>query len=339
MAMPTQLDTYVGRRFIPKVVDLVTTHDPLFERLWPKKVVQVGGQGARQPLRYGKNTNVGTYRPHGDFRKVVPETKSYCEMDWANYYVNVLLSNLEKLMAVGEDANLLTLVKDQLEDGTLALQSRIHSDIVGDGAAYTWPVGEAGETVNPIEGLEKVLTKDNTYGGINASTEMITDGVYLWNPYRKNGNDTTYAHLYDTSSAAYLPMLLRETFGEITDGADGPTIGIMPQHIWDALWRCTYDKSEALSMQKVALGKLGYTAIQFEKVPFIVNKNMPLDEVWVLNERYLTLRALSGAVMSWSGFNQQSGDTKMGQVLLSMALLCSNRQRQGAIYGLSDNRS
>ena len=338
MAMPSQIDTYVEKRFMPKVVDIVTTHDPFFERLWTKKETKVGGSGTRVPLRYGENTNVGTYKPHGDFRKVVPETKTHCNMGWANYYANILLSRLEALQAKGEAALLTTLVKDQIEEGELALRGRITKDIVHDGSIYVWPALQ-GEVVTPIEGLGKILVQDNTYGGINASTEMITNGVKLWNCYRKNGNDTTYAHLYDTSQAAYLPMLLRETFGEITDGVDGPTIGIMPQHLYDALWRCSYDKAEAGSMEKTKIGKLGYTAIEFEGIPFIVNKHMPLDKIWVLNERYFILHVLAGAALTWTGFNQTQGDSKMGQILLSMALLCSNRNKQGEIYGLSDNRS
>ena len=340
MSMPNQIDTYVEKRFMPRVVDIVTTHDPFFERLWAKKEVKVGGTGTRVPLRYGENTNVGTYQPHGDFRKVVPETKTHCNMGWANYYANVLLSRLQALQAKGEAALLTTLVKDQIEEGELAMRGRITNDIVHDGSTYTWPPLQ-GEAVTPIEGLQKVLTQDNSYGGIDASTEMITNGVKLWNCYRLVGptGATTYGNLYLSTHAAYLPMLLRQAIGEVTDGVDGPTLGIMPQHLYDALWRCAFDKAEAGSMEKTKIGKLGYTAIEFEGIPFIVNKHMPLGKIWLLNERYLILHVLAGAALTWTGFNQTQGDSKMGQILLSMALLCSNRNKQAEIYDLSDNRS
>jgi len=333
MAIPTQISTYVENYFIPKFVDVVTTFDPLFERLWKAKKTQTGGTGVDQPLHYGQSGNVGTYKAHGTYRREVTDTRTYASFSWKHYYANVLVSRVQGLMAKGKSANITTLIKDQIEDGELALKDRLHYDIVGNGAAYAWPNRDS-ELLEPIEGLKKILTVDNTYGGIDASSDLLVNGIYLWNPQEINGNDTTYANLYTKGQNGYLPQLLQKMFTKLTNGSDRPTLVIMPEVIFNGLWQCSYDKAEASKFRETTIGSLGFQALEFERVPCIMNKNMTLGEFYVINESYLHLWALAGAALNWTGFDRTDGDDDMGQILLSMAMTCSNRRRQGRVYGL-----
>ena len=336
MAIPTQIETFVDRKFIPKLVDNVTHFDYLFERLWKNRIPEDGGRGIEQPLKYGENGNVGTYQPHGDFMKNVPEVVTYAYFNWTNYYANILASRIEGLMDKGSAAKMLNMIKVQIESGDLSLRNRLGYDLVGDGKPYTWPA-KGGQLLTPMQGLKKIMTADNTYGGIDASAEVV-NGIKWWNPDLEacaayNGGANKWDHLYTAGNAIFLPELLRKRIGSITDGADQPSIGIMPQNLWNALWMCYHNHSEQ-HITEVAVGVMGFKALNFDGIDFVVNKKHMPGEISILNETYLDLHTLSGASLDWTGFNRTAGDSDMGQVLLTCAMTCSNRQKQGGITGL-----
>jgi hypothetical protein len=162
------------------------------------------------------------------------------------------------------------------------------------------------------------VTNTATYAGI----ERLTDATW-WK--------AKYTALSDYISLSAMQSM----FGDLTDGQEKPDLIVTTQDIWDDLWELITpiqrETSEKLSVN------YGYTMINFNGCPVVVDAQCPSGEMYFLNTSHIKLYPLDGYEnVRWGGWKEPvNQDVAVGQFLWKGQLACDNCRYVGRIVSIS----
>lgn len=153
------INAITKQQFIPKLVDNVMLSNAMLYFLEKNKGFENvdGGIDIRVPVRYARFSARGWYTGSQTQNTAYNEKKTALRFDWAQYYVNITISGLDKLKNAGESK-----VVDHVRSEVEAAEEDLR-DAFGTGIYST-------NTVNSIIGTGGYLSTSNTYGDVSQST-------------------------------------------------------------------------------------------------------------------------------------------------------------------------
>ena len=296
------------KNYIPKLTDNIFSARPLFYALTNGQTIRriSGGQAIVVPIIYGTNSTAGSYSGTDTISITAQTGISAAEYDWGQYAATVTISGIEEAKNNGEAA-IIDLLEGKIFQTQETVIENMNTMFWADGT------GNGGKDWN---GLHLIVAKPNTaLGGITPGDA----GNSWWKSTETDENgaltQATMANVYNTISV----------------GNDQPTIIITTQTL--------YEKYESLLEGQIRytdtdVADGGFQNLLFKGAPVTFDGAATAGQMMFLNTKYLQLVAHSDVWFKPTPFVRPTNqDAVFSQLLCYGNLTCSNRARQGYIFG------
>ena len=292
-------------------------------------VVKFGIWTERQPA--------GTYSSYGRLPRVRRKAVKRGTIGWKHYASAVqidgptLRGNIDvgigallrqdSLKSLGRNkANtLFSFIDEQMEEAISSLVFEIGTDIYGTGD------GADGET---LQGQKTIIDTTASYAGLavgDVGTDDV-DGLNRWSGHVDTNSGTNRSiGLEDVS--AMLANLRRGT------GEDDPEdiMVYMNNKVFNT-FNLLLEGQHPQTDENLA--RLGFKNVVYDFATFVRDEMAPANQMIFINHNSFWLGIRNSADFDFLGF-QQEDDSVVGHVISDLALICSDRHRQGRIEDIS----
>ena len=298
------------KNYVPKLTDNIFSARPLFYALTNGQTIRrvSGGTKIVVPVIYGTNSTAASYAGTDTIPTTAQTGISAAEYDWRQYAATVTISGIEEAKNNGE-AQIIDLLEGKIFQTQETIIENMNTMFWADGT------GNGGLDWN---GLDLIVGKPNTtLGGIDP-----TDGNSWW-----ASTET------DEDSALALKSM-SNVYNTVSVGNDQPPIVITTQ--------AAYESYEALLTTNVRytdtdVAGAGFQNLLFKGAPVTFDGACTAGEMMFLNTKYLQLVAHSDVWFKPTPFVRPTNqDAVFSQLLCYGNLTCSNRARQGYLFGITD---
>jgi hypothetical protein len=231
----------------------------------------------------------------------------------------LLKQNSLKALGRNKANTLFSFIDEQMDDALDSIRFEIGTDIYGSGD------GADGEK---LEGQETIISTTDTYAGI-AVGDLGTDDVDALNRWSghvdtNSGTDRSIG-LEDVS--AMLANLRRGT------GEDTPEdiYVYMPNKVFNT-FNLLLEGQHPQTNEEMA--RLGFTNVVYDFATFVRDEMAPAGQMIFINHNKFWLGIRNSGNFPFLGF-QQDDDSVVGHVIADLALICSDRHRQGRIEDIA----
>jgi len=299
------------KNYVPKLADNVFTARPLFYALTNGQTIRRVNGGAKivVPIIYGTNSTAGSYSGSDTIATTAQTGITAAEYDWKQYAATVTITGIEEAKNNGEYA-----IIDLLEGKIMQAEQTIIQNM----NTMFWSDG-TGNSGKDMLGLNRLVGTGNTVGGIDATD---SDNAWWRSTVTNQGGALTLA-------------AMSTIYNTVSVGNDQPTIIITDQD--------EYEKYEALLQPNLRytsadVADAGFQNLLFKGAPVTYDSDSDLDgKMFFLNTKYLRLVAHTETWFQPTPFVRPTNqDARYAQILCYGQLTCSNRARQGMLYGLTD---
>jgi len=283
------------KNYIPKLTDNIFSARPLFYALTNGQTIRriSGGTKIVVPIIYGTNSTAASYAGTDTILTTAQTGISAAEYDWRQYAATVTISGIEEAKNNGEAQ-----IIDLLEGKIFQTQETVI------------------ENMNDWNGLGNIV------GAVTGELGGITPG--------DSGNSWWASSELD-ESGALTQLSMANMYNTISVGNDQPTIIITTQTL--------YEKYESLLEGQIRytdtdVADGGFQNLLFKGAPVTFDGACSSGQMLFLNTKYLQLVAHSDVWFKPTPFVRPTNqDAVFSQLLCYGNLTCSNRARQGLIYG------
>lgn len=306
MAVSVSAISAVTRRhFIPKLVDNITTSNPLLKKLDGSKETVDGGDDIRQPVFYAFNSAGNWYQGSEQQDTSENEKKTALVFDWKQRYENITINGLDTIKNAGA-AKVIDHVKSEVMIAELSLKDAFGSGLYSDGT-----------NAKAITGLRVAIATANTYGGIDQSSESWLQGQV------------------DSTTTALSVGKMQERFEAATEDNDSPNM--VPTT--GTLYNSYYGKLQPL--QRFSDGDMargGFKNLLFNGVPVFVDSHCPASHMFFLNMKYLVIKSskmrnFPGKFIDFQDFKAQ--DARIAKIYWAGEFICSSPRKQALMSALT----
>ena len=296
------------KNYIPKLTDNIFSARPLFYALTNGQTIRriSGGANIVVPIIYGTNSTAGSYSGTDTIDITAQTGISAAEYSWGQYAATVTISGIEEAKNNGE-AQIIDLLEGKIFQTQESVIENMNTMFWADG------LGNGGKDWN---GLHLIVAKPNTsLGGINPATA----GNAFWKSTEVN------------QGGALTQAGMASIYNTISVGNDQPTIIITTQAL--------YEKYEALLVDQIRytdtdMADGGFQNLLFKGAPITFDDAATAGQMMFLNTKYLQLVAHSDVWFKPTPFVRPTNqDAVFSQLLCYGQLTCSNRARQGYMFG------
>ena len=298
------------KNYIPKLTDNVFTARPLFYALTNGQTIRriSGGATIVVPIIYGTNSTAASYDGADTILTTAQTGISAAEYNWKQYAATITITGIEEAKNNGE-AQIIDLLEGKIMQTEETIIENMNTMFWGDGT---------GNSNKDWIGLDLIVTKPNTtLGGIDPTDS----GNSWWASTESNENGalalTSMANVYNTISV----------------GNDQPSILIGTQAV--------YESYEALLQPNLRytdarVADAGFQNLLFKGAPVTYDSACTSGELMFLNSKYLRLVAHTETWFQPTPFVRPTNqDARYAQILCYGELTCSNRARQGYLFGIT----
>jgi hypothetical protein len=298
------------KNYIPKLADNVFTARPLFYALTNGQTIRriSGGATIVVPIIYGTNSTAASYDGADTILTTAQTGISAAEYNWKQYAATITITGIEEAKNNGE-AQIIDLLEGKIMQTEETIIENMNTMFWGDGT---------GNSNKDWIGLDLIVTKPNTtLGGIDPTDS----GNSWWASTESNENGalalTSMANVYNTISV----------------GNDQPSILIGTQAV--------YESYEALLQPNLRytdarVADAGFQNLLFKGAPVTYDSACTSGELMFLNSKYLRLVAHTETWFQPTPFVRPTNqDARYAQILCYGELTCSNRARQGYLFGIT----
>lgn len=329
-----RIDTFARKHMVPDLLlgNVFKQAHPLLDELMKRKKVH-GGSGVEWPVEYAENPNFGTIGRMGQFASEDYDSFTKGQLDWTNYYVNVLVSGQDIRAASGRPEKIFDVVEAQIRNGLETARKNIAKDLYSDGSVIAH--GSRGRTRGRITGLAGICTAGVTYAGLTRSATVNT----WWQPYNADLASASYANLIDPTNSYYLLAQINSAQQTAGNGTDLTDIMFCDPYTYAIMLNIFNARQYVYN--KATLGELGWKGIEFNGQKIFPDKNMTFTAptagssgtgrgiMFGLNSQYLELHLQTGAAGDWTGLNPiPNNEGRSGQFLFSAQLICRQPGKQ-----------
>jgi len=296
------------KNYVPKLTDNIFSARPLFYALTNGQTIRrvSGGTKIVVPIIYGTNSTAGSYAGTDTIDITAQTGISAAEYDWRQYAATVTISGIEEAKNNGEAA-IIDLLEGKIFQTQETVIENMNTMFWADGT------GNGGKDWN---GLHLIVAKPNTaLGGITPG-----DAGNSW--WKSTETDENGALTQATMATVY---------NTISVGNDQPTIIITTQTL--------YEKYESLLEGQIRytdtdVADGGFQNLLFKGAPVTFDGAATAGQMMFLNTKYLQLVAHSDVWFKPTPFVRPTNqDAVFSQLLCYGQLTCSNRARQGYMFG------
>ena len=296
------------KNYIPKLTDNIFSARPLFYALTNGQTIRrvTGGANIVVPIIYGTNSTAGSYSGTDTIATTAQTGISAAEYSWGQYAATVTINGLEEAKNNGE-AQIIDLLEGKIFQTQETVIENMNTMFWADG------LGNGGKDWN---GLHLIVAKPNTtLGDINPATA----GNSFW-----SSTEVNQAGALTTAGMASI-------YNTISVGNDQPTIIITTQAL--------YEKYESLLESQIRytdtdVADGGFQNLLFKGAPVTFDNAATAGQMMFLNTKYLQLVAHSDVWFKPTPFVRPTNqDAVFSQLLCYGQLTCSNRARQGYMFG------
>lgn len=318
----TTFFTTTIRNYRKSLISNLIGHNVLFWQLRNRGFVseEKGGRSIVQPLLYGENDTVSSFRGY-DIIDVSPQDGiTAAEYEWKYIAGSVTISKQEEFENSSDKSRIINLLKAKIQQLEESMRLNLNTQLFGDGT---------GNGSKDITGLG-VAVEDgaawSTYAGIDSSAA----GNEFWrNQYINFTSDHTDFGTASGSSVEGLDVM-RTMYNNCTTGRTKPTLILTTQTLYEA-YEAHYE-GDKLRATDTKLADAGFMNLQFKGVPMVFDEDMDSEEMLFLNSEYLKLVIGKGMNFSTTPFQRPHNQmAKTSQLLFAGNLVTSKRKVHGRI--------
>jgi hypothetical protein len=298
------------KNYIPKLTDNIFSARPLFYALTNGQTIRRISGGAKivVPIIYGTNSTAASYSGSDTISTTAQTGISAAEYDWKQYAVTITINGIEEAKNNGE-AEIIDLLEGKIMQAEETVIENMNTMFWADGT---------GNSSKDWIGLDLIVTKPNTaLGGIDP-----TDAGNSW-----------WASTETDEGGALALATMANVYNTVSVGNDQPTILIGTQAV--------YESYEALLQPQLrysdaGTADAGFQNLLYKGAPVTFDSACTSGELMFLNTKYLRLVAHSDVWFKPTPFVRPTNqDARYAQILSYGNLTCSNRARQGYMFGIT----
>ena len=296
------------KNYVPKLTDNIFSARPLFYALTNGQTIRRISGGAKivVPIIYGTNSTAGSYSGTDTISVTAQTGISAAEYSWGQYAATVTISGIEEAKNNGE-AQIIDLLEGKIFQTQETIIENMNTMFWADGT---------GNSNKDWNGLDLIVTKPNTsLGGIDPT----------------GSGNSFWASTETNQGGALTAAGMATLYNDVSVGNDQPTIIITTQTLYEK-YEALLDGQIRYTDTDVADG--GFQNLLFKGAPVTFDGACTSGEMMFLNTKYLQLVAHSDVWFKPTPFVRPTNqDAVFSQLLCYGQLTCSNRARQGYLFG------
>lgn len=331
-----RIQTTVQTKYLPFVVDTVLNSNVLFQRV-VRGSKKWGGRTLRVPIKVSKNTTGTSFRGFDTFSVAATDNRQFMEFTPSFYQITCALPG-DELSVADTEEKVLDLMKLTIQSDT--------EDMADDLGTIFYADGTGNGSKDPL-GLAALVDDGNavsTIGGLSRATY------------------TTLASTVTASSGTISLAKVDTLWAAVTSGAQKPTAIYTTEtgfNLYGQLLRPQERiNKEATKMKGGLFGTTGFTALDYNGKPVIMDEKCTSGAFIMVNENYVDFYALPyfnakpvgyksqiegndyeapiGLGFSWSDWiiPANSGSV-VGHVYFGGQFITTNPKRHGKLTGVT----
>jgi hypothetical protein len=328
MAVPNsnfdQITAITNDYFMPTLPDLVFDANPVLQRLHAKGTTPQGGAAIRQPVLY-QFTVDGAYFDYEKGSTAAEDQVTAAEFPWKLYRQRVVISEPEMNRNDGPEA-VFRLLKAKMDGAGTAIREAIADDMY---------LPANGDSVRGVNSLDNLLG-DGTYPSTPTISGGIDKSTYTF--WRGEANDYT-------SGSGSTRANLEALWFDIVDGSIMPDLVVSnPDSLQIYQQEATVVAAQNIQSERRFIGPggkmdAGFTAWEFQGMPWVIDRHCPVDStsnratVYLLNTNFLDLVSHKNRNFKFGGFQTPDDqDVNIGWIYWMGNLTVSDPSRSGMNY-------
>lgn len=332
-----RIQTTVQTKYLPFVVDTVLNSNVLFQRV-VRGGKKWGGRTLRVPVKVSKNTTGQSFRGFDTFSVAATDNRQFFEFTPSFYQITCALPG-DELSVADTEEKVLDLMKLTIQSDT--------EDMADDLGTIFYSDGTGNGSKDPA-GLALIVddgTVSSTYGGLTRAT---------YTPYISS----TLTASSGTISLAKVDTL----WAAVTSGAQKPTAIFTTETVFNLYGQLLRPQErinkEASKMKGGLFGTTGFTALDYNGKPVIMDEKCTSGAFIMLNEDFVDWYALPffdakpvayksqiegndyeapvGLGFSWSDWiKPANAGSVVGHIYFGGQFVTSNPKRHGKLTGVT----
>lgn len=331
-----RIQTTVGEKYLPFVVDTILNSNVLFQR-----VVRAGkkwsGRVLRAPVKVSKNTTGTSFRGFDTFSVSATDNRQFLEFTPAFYQITCALPGDELSTADTED-KVLDLMKLTIQSDT--------EDMADDLGTIFYSTGLGNSSKDPL-GLAALVDNGDTVatlGGLSRATFTTLQSTV-------------------TASGGTLTLALIDTlWNAVTSGSQKPTINYTTEAVFSFFGQLLRPQErivkEASRIKGGMVGGTGFSALEYNAKPIVADEKATAQAFIFVNENFVDWYALPyfnakpiayksqvegndyeapiGLGFSWSDWIIPANSASVvGHIYLGGQFITTNPKRHGKLTGIT----
>jgi hypothetical protein len=306
--MPLSLDALnavTTKKIRPKLVDNIFDSNPLWQRAKKKWYESTdGGVTIDCPLNYAQTSAGGWFSGADTLNNAGSEEITAASYSWKQIYKSVSITRADELKNSGEPAEL-KLLAQKMKIAEKSIMDDMGTGIYSNGTSDP----------KSIAGLRHIVATSNTVGGISQTS-------YSW-----------WAAQADTSTTTLTIAAMQSRFNACTIGNDGPSVIPTTRALYNAYYALLQPQQR---FQDSETAKGGFSSLQFNGVPVIVDSHCPSGYMYFLNEDYLHMFYHPEENFRFDGWQTPVNQAvKLQHIFWMGALGSSNNRMHGVMTALT----
>lgn len=334
-----EISAITNALYLPKFPQLVFNRNVVMSRLWKKGSKPSSGEFIKQPVMY-KATKGGAYSPYEVFDVSAEDQITAARFDWKYYEVPITVSRDDILKNDGPEG-----VK-KLMDAKMKLAGMKMSD---DIATDLWDktTSDSSKQITSIALMcddhdATLTTSGATYGHL-LRTDMEIGTRAMWDAklvdFKTDVDGTDEAIDY---TAGQLTIAMNRLWMKIADGDIHATICLAHNDWLDRFWMDARPDKRFLDSKML---EMGWTAMQFNGVPFVADTHCPArnevadnNRIFMLNEEFLDFVSHSKENMRFDPFAKPiDQNVSVAHIFWAGNMTTSACHRHGVLWNMDDN--
>ena len=331
-----RIQTTVQTKYLPFVVDTVLNSNVMFQRV-VRGGKKWGGRTIRVPIKVSKNATGQSFRGFDTFSVAATDNRQFLEYQPSFYQITCALPGDELSVADTED-KVLDLMKLTIQSDTEDMADDLGTIFYADGT------GNSGKDPLGLAALVDDGSSVASIGGLSRSTYTTLQSTV-------------------TASSGTLTLAKMDTlWSAVTSGAQKPTAIYVTETIFNLYGQLLRPQErinkEATKMKGGLFGTTGFTALEFNGKPVIMDEKATSGAMQMVNENFIDWYALPffnakpvayksqiegndydapvGLGFSWSDWivPANSGSV-VGHIYFGGQFITTNPKRHGKLTGIT----
>ena len=272
-----------------------------------------GGLEIVQPLRFTKNTTVGSFDGYDLLDTTPQDSETSIRVPWAQDYGTISIALTEEKKNQGR-SRLLNLLNQKIDDAMTSVKDLLNTQFL--------QVAPSAGSKDPISISEVVQSAPTSSPARVASIGNISGTANTW--WRNKA----------TAGGSFSVSDMNTMYNNVSDGFDFPQLLLSGQTVFEY-----YENSLVgqIRYSDTKMADAGFQSLLFKQTPLVWDPLIGItDSMYFLNFKYLRLAIMMGMDFTTTDFIEPDNQAaKVAKILFMGNLVCTARRRQGTLSGIT----